>query len=189
MHEMLDTCFYYGLRLLSYRLYVPSICHVYNALRRCTGLELVLLLKELCNTFKEILFPGGLSQRNFKALLIKYKGGRLHFDPHSFDHKFGNHHMVIPAHTANLFHDVKEEDYRLDQGLWTRIYDAANLDESLSTTGGLKQQNGSRDRRAKSDFATDSVQDRREGDAPRIYRRVSCSQDQSLQGLSYMRGN
>jgi hypothetical protein len=71
---MLESSFCYGLRLISYRLYVSSICHAYNALRSCAALEPVRLLEELCNTFKDILFPSGLPKRNFKASFIRYKG-------------------------------------------------------------------------------------------------------------------
>ena len=82
---MLETCFYYGLRLISYRLYVPSICHAYNVLRRCTSLESFPLLEEICSTFKAILFPSGIPRLIFKASLIRFKGGRLSFDSHSSD--------------------------------------------------------------------------------------------------------
>ena len=153
MLEILETCFYYGLRLISYQLYVPSICHVYNALRRCTGLEPIPVLEQLCNTFKDILFPGGIPERNFKASFLRFKGGRLHFDLHTSDHKSGNHHMVVPAHTAkatagfgshkevkdprfeyrkiSLLHHVKDKGYQLDDDTWTRVYDLADAADEV----------------------------------------------------------
>jgi hypothetical protein len=180
--EMLETSFYYGLRLISYRLYVPSICHIYNALRRCAALEPFPLLEELCNTFKDILFPGGLPERNFKASFIRYKGGRLHFGPHSSDHKSGNHHMVVPAHTAkatagfgshkevkdprfeyrkvSLFHHIKERGYHLDDDLWTRVYDLADAEESEPLKEQPKRRKGSHRRRSSSDHTAVSMQDR-----------------------------
>ena len=180
MLEMLETFFYYGLRLISYQLYIPSICHVYNALRRCTDLESIPLLEELCNAFDEILFPGRLPERNFRASFIRFKGGRLHFDTHSSDHKSGNHHMIVPAHSAkatagfgshkevkdprfeyrkiSLFHHIKEKGYHLDDDLWTRVYDLAEADEIRASEKQAKQSTSSR--RSSSGYAAASEQHR-----------------------------
>lgn len=180
--EMLEISFYYGLRLMSYRLYVSSICHAYNALRCCTALQPVALLEELCNTFKEIVFPGGVPKRNFKASFVRYKGARLRFDPHSHDHKSGNHHMIVPAHTAkatagfgscgdvqdprfdyqkiSLFHNIKQKGYHLDDDLWRRVYDLADTENTELPRKHEKSRRRSGRRRSSSDHTKDSTHDR-----------------------------
>ncbi len=147
--EMLETLFYYGLRLFSYRHYVGSVLHVYNILRSFTGFQAIPLLEELCNTFQNILFPGGRPIRNFRACCIRYMGGRLQFNPYTSDHRSGCHQMSIPAHTAkatagfglrkeandsrfeyrkvSLFHHIKERGYHLDDALWNRVHDLTNI--------------------------------------------------------------
>ena len=147
--EILETLFYYGLRLFSYRHYVGSVLHVYNILRSFTGFQSIPLLEELCNTFQNILFPGGRPIRNFRACCIRYMGGRLRFNPHTSDHRSGCHQMSIPAHTAkatagfglrkeandsrfeyrkvSLFHHIKERGYHLDDALWNRVHDLTNI--------------------------------------------------------------
>lgn len=153
--EMLELLFYYGLRLFSYRHYVGSIVHVYNILRECTGLEAIPLLEQLCQTFNDILFPGGRPSRNYKACCFRYMGGRLRFDQHSSEHKSGAHRLCIPARTAkataglplqkeandarfeykkiSFFHHVKERGYHLDHALWDRIYELSTLTNSNSS--------------------------------------------------------
>ncbi|KAI9880764.1 MAG: hypothetical protein M1830_000653 [Pleopsidium flavum] len=148
--EMMETLFYYGLRLFSYRHYVGSVMHVYNILRRLTGFQRIPLLEELCNTFDDILFPGGRPSRNFRACCVRYMGGRLRFNPHASDHKSGSHQMAIPAHTAratagfglrkeandsrfeyrkvSLFHHIKQRGYHLDDALWDRVHDLTHTD-------------------------------------------------------------
>lgn len=142
--EMLEMLFYYGLRLFSYRHYVGSVVHVYNILRECTAFQPIPLLENLCDTFSDILFPGGRPKRSFKACCLRYMGGRLRFDPHASDHKSGSHQIWIPARTAkatagyglqkgandarfeyrkiSLLHHLKERGYHLDQALWDRVY-------------------------------------------------------------------
>jgi hypothetical protein len=71
--ETMETSFYYSLRLFNCLLYVPSLCHVYNALRRCTIFESISLLEELYKTFKDILFPCGLPGETSKHLLSATK--------------------------------------------------------------------------------------------------------------------
>lgn len=142
--EMLEATFYYGLRLLSYRNYVGSVLHAYNILRIFGGLERVPLLEELCNTFNDVIFPGGRPLRNFKACWIRFIGGRLRFNSHSSDHRSGNHHFVIPPYKAeatagfglrkeandarfayeriSFFYHIKERRYHLDECLWDQVY-------------------------------------------------------------------
>lgn len=153
--EMLETLFYYGLRLFSYRHYVGSVLHVYNVLRTFAGFQTIPLLEELCNTFQNILFPGGRPIRNFRACCIRYMGGRLRFNTHTSDHRSGCHQMLIPAHTAkatagfglrkeandsrfeyrkvSLFHHIKERGYHLDDGLWDRVMDFTNIHQEDHT--------------------------------------------------------
>lgn len=142
--EMLDTTFYYGLRLLSYRNYVGSVLHAYNILRLFGGLHEVPLLEELCNTFNEVIFPGGRPIRNFKACWIRFIGGRLRFNSHDAKHRSGNHHFVIPPYKAeatagfglrtepndarfayrriSFCYHIKERGYHLDENLWAEVY-------------------------------------------------------------------
>lgn len=142
--EMLETTFYYGLRLLSYRNYVGSVLHTYNILKIFGDLESVPVLEQLCNTFNEVVFPGGRPSRNFKACWVRFIGGRLRFDSHESQHRTGNHQFVIPPHKAkttagfglrkeanderfayrriSLFHHIKERNYHLDEDLWTQVY-------------------------------------------------------------------
>jgi hypothetical protein len=148
MLEMLELLFYHGLRLFSYRHYVGSVLHIYNALRECTGFETIPLLEQLCTSLGEILFPGGRPKRNFKACCFRYMGGRLRFNQHASDHKSGSHKMCIPARTAeatagfnlhreandsrfdyrkvSLLHHIKERGYHLDPTLWAQVHQAAS---------------------------------------------------------------
>lgn len=143
--EMLESLFYYGLRLFSYRHFVGSVVHVYNILRECTNFQSIPLLETLCDKFSEILFPGGRPTRSFKACCFRYMGGRLRFDSHASDHKSGAHKMWIPARTAratagfglqreandarfqyrkvSILYHIKEKGYHLDHCSWNRVYD------------------------------------------------------------------
>lgn len=163
--EMLELLFYYGLRLFSYRHYAGSVLHVYNILRECTGFQPISLLEQLCETFSDILFPGGRPTRSFKACCFRYMGGRLKFNPNASDHKSGSHKFCIPARTAkatagyglqkeandtrfeyrkiSLLHHIKERGYHLDNTLWNRVYDLSTNDSTRedqpSMTKGTKQ--------------------------------------------------
>ncbi len=149
--EMLEALFGYGLRLFSYRTYVGSVLHVYNVLRQFTDLQSIPLLENLCDTFSDIIFPGGRPCRNFKACYIRSMGGRLRFNSHTSDHKSGCHSMAIPAHTAkatagfrlpnepndprfdyqkiSLLHHIKRRGYHPDDATWNRIYNLSSTDE------------------------------------------------------------
>lgn len=162
--EMLELLFYYGLRLFSYRHYVGSILHVYNILGECTGFQSIPLLDQLCDTFSDILFPGGRPKRSFKACCFRYMGGRLRFNPHASGHRSGSHQMCIPARTAkatagfglqkeandarfeyrkiSLLHHVKERGYHLEPALWKRVDNLANPptpEEQTSSRKGPKR--------------------------------------------------
>ena len=159
--EMMETLFYYGLRLFSYRHYVGSVLHVYNALRQLTGFNCIPLLEELCNTFNDILFPGGRPRRNFRGCCVRFMGGRLRFNPHASDHRSGSHQMAIPAHAAkaaagfglrkeandsrfdypkvSLFYHIKQKDYHLDEALWDRVYDMTDISEGRKSAKGRKR--------------------------------------------------
>lgn len=142
--EIHETLFYYGLRLFSYRHYVGSVMHVYHVLRELTGFKTIALLEQLRDTFNDVLFPGGRPSRNFKACCVRYMGGRLKFKSDGSDHKFGSHHMAVPAHTAkatagfglrkeandtrfayckiSLFYHIKEKGYHINESLWSRAH-------------------------------------------------------------------
>jgi hypothetical protein len=163
MLEMLETLFYYGLRLFSYRHYVGSVLHVYNVLRQVTGFQPIPLLEELCNTFNDILFPGGRPSRNFRACCVRYMGGRLQFNPHASDHRSGSYQMAIPVHAAkavagfglrkeandarfdypkvSLFYHIKQREYHLDETLWDQVH-------NLSQTNGARIAASSKKRHA-----------------------------------------
>lgn len=149
--EMLEALFGYGLRLFSYRTYVGSVLHVYNVLQQFTDLQSIPLLENLCNTFSDIIFPGGRSCRNFKACYIRSMGGRLRFNSYTSDHKSGCHSMTIPAHTAkatagfrlrhepndprfdsqkiSLLHHIKRRGYHPNDATWDRVYKLSSTDE------------------------------------------------------------
>ncbi|ERF77085.1 hypothetical protein EPUS_06303 [Endocarpon pusillum Z07020] len=155
--EMLELLFFYGLRLFSYRHYVGSVVHVYNVLRECTGLVSIPLLEKLCDTFSDILFPGGRPRRSFKACCFRYMGGRLRFDPHASHHRSGSHKVCIPPRAAkatagfplqkeandarfeyrkiSLLHYIKERGYHLDHSLWDRVYAITNTKKDAPSSG------------------------------------------------------
>lgn len=161
MLEMLETLFYYGLRLFSYRHYVGAVLHVYNVLKQLTGFHRIPLLEELCNTFNDILFPGGRPKRNFRGCCVRYMGGRLRFDPQASHHRSGSHQMAIPTHTAkaaagfglrkeandarfdyakvSLFYHIKQKDYHLDKALWDRVYDVNDVSGGQKPAKGRKR--------------------------------------------------
>lgn len=149
--EMLESSFYFGLRLFSYRHYCGAVLHVYNVMRRLTGFQKVDLLDCLCNIFNEVLFPGGRPDRNFKACCMRYMGGRLRFNPQTPSHRSGSHKMEIPIHSAkanagfglrkeanhsrfqyrkiSLLHHIKhDQGYHLDDALWSRVHSLAGGD-------------------------------------------------------------
>ncbi|KAL9111973.1 MAG: hypothetical protein Q9227_003593 [Pyrenula ochraceoflavens] len=140
--EMLETSFYYGLRLLSYRNYVGSVLHAYHILRAVAAFEEVPVLEAICAAFEGVIFPAGRPARNYFSCWSRFTGCRLHFNTSNKDHRTGNHHMIVPAHTAreavgfdgvglrkeandsrfeyeriSLFHHIKETNYVLDAGL------------------------------------------------------------------------
>ena len=157
MLEMLETSFYYGLRLFSYRHFVGTVLHVYNILGKLTGFEQIPLLERLCDIFDAVLFPGGRPDRNFRACCMRYMGGRLRFDGHAADHKSGCHKFEIPMNAAkatagfglrkeandtrfqyrkiSLFHHIKEKDYHIDSCLWDRIHQLDKEDDRNSRKG------------------------------------------------------
>lgn len=98
--DMFEALFYYGIRLFSYRNYLGSVLHTYNALREMDRMQPISLLDSLCDAFGDSLFPGGRPCQRFKACWLRYMGGRLRFHSHNSDHKSGCHSMAIPAHTA-----------------------------------------------------------------------------------------
>ena len=153
--EMLDSCFYYGLRLFSYRNLVGSLMHIYHVLRSFTGLESIPILEEIRNTFDGTLFPGGRPKRNFRGCYTRYMGGKLKFKKHNHNHSSGQHHMIIPSHAAqftagfglrieandtrfqyqkiSLFHHIKERGNILNQDLRKRVDKLAR--PQIPTTG------------------------------------------------------
>lgn len=62
--EILDLCFYYGMRLIRYRHYVGSVLHSYNVLKQLAALQEIPLLEHLCNKFHTLFFPGGQRPTN-----------------------------------------------------------------------------------------------------------------------------
>lgn len=149
--EILESSFYFGLRLFSYRHYCGSVLHVYNILRRLTGFQKVDVLDQLCDIFNEVLFPGGRPDRNFKACCMRYMGGRLRFNAQTPNHRSGSHKMEIPIHSAkatagfglrkeandsrfqyhkiSLLHHIKhDKGYHLDDALWSRVHSLAGGD-------------------------------------------------------------
>ena len=98
--EMLETSFYYGLRLLSYRNYVGAVLHSYNILRVAAAFEEVPVLEALIAAYGSVIFPAERPSRNFWACWTRFTGCRLSFDSSKNDHRNGKHHMIVPAHTA-----------------------------------------------------------------------------------------
>ena len=97
--HILDALFYYGMRLFGYRNYLGAVVHVYNVLRKFTGLKSIEILEHISNTWGQVIFPGGLPERNFKSSYVRYMGGRLRFHRHG-KHESGCHSLAIPSHTA-----------------------------------------------------------------------------------------
>jgi hypothetical protein len=99
--EILDLCYYYGGKLLAYRRYVGALVHSYNVLEQLAGLEKIPILEHLCDTYKDIFFPGGRPETNFRSCWTRYVGARLNFKK---GHKSRNHRdswcMAIPTHAA-----------------------------------------------------------------------------------------
>jgi hypothetical protein len=145
--EMLDMCFYYGMRLVPYRHYVGSVIHSYNILRLIAGMEEIPLLEELCNKFATIFFPGGQRPTNrFSASWARFTGARLKFKR---GHKRCNHRsswcMAVPSHAAKRaagfgiandgktqlandtgiseIIDLKRAHYRANESTWDAICD------------------------------------------------------------------
>lgn len=143
--EMLDMCFYYGMRLIRYRHYVGSVLHSYNVLKQLAAMEETPLLEYLCNTFAHIFFPGGQRPINrFAASWARFVGARLKFKKGHKDH---NHReswcMAVPTHTAKRaagfgidgegksqvaedtciseIMDLKRRDYHVDESTWDII--------------------------------------------------------------------
>ena len=159
--DMLDAMSYYGLRLFNYRNYVGSVLHIYNVLRTMTNIGPIPLLDGLCDTFGDVLFPGGRPCRNYKACWVRHMGGRLRFKSHTSDHKSGCYALVIPAHTAkatagfgsqqgvkdprfefrkiSVLHGLRERGYHIDGTFWRRIHtlnsDDADQSHAYSTAG------------------------------------------------------
>ncbi|KAL9092881.1 MAG: hypothetical protein Q9165_004299 [Trypethelium subeluteriae] len=141
MVEIADALFYYGLRLISYRSFVGSLLHIYNALRYFDFIEPVAMFDSVSQALGHILFPGGRPSQNFKACYMRHMGGRLSFC--SDKHDSGCHSMVIPPHTAwatagfglptgnedprfdykktSLIFHLKEQDFLLQNGTWTQM--------------------------------------------------------------------
>ena len=152
--EMLESSFYYGLRLFSYQQQVGSVLHVYNILRNVIGFQQIPLLERLLDIFDGILFPGGRPDRNFNACCMRYMGGRLRFGGHASDHKSGCHKFEIPKSAAkatadfhlrkeandsrfqyrkiSLLHHIKEQDYHIDSCTWNRIHQLTEKDDQCS---------------------------------------------------------
>ena len=164
--EMLETAFYYGLRLFSYRHFVGSVLHVYNILRELTGFQEIPLLEHLCTTFNEILFPGGRATKSFRFCCMRYMGGRLRFTDHNkADHKSGCHKFEVPANSAkattgfglrkeandsrfeyrkiSLLHHIKDRGYHVDEASWDRVRDVNDINED-----GIKSANKAKKRRS-----------------------------------------
>ncbi len=146
MLEILDMTFYYGLRLCSYRNYVGSVLHVYNVLNKFGNLQKVPLFEELSRIFLDVIFLGERPSRNFASCLVRFMGGRIRFNNahsrrnHSTQHSC-SWDMEIPRVAVvqgkgmrkeisderfkydkfSLFHQIKEANYALDEGLWAQI--------------------------------------------------------------------
>ena len=100
--EILDMCFYYGMRLIRYRHYVGAVLHSYNVLKQLAALEEVSLLEQLCTKFNNIFFPG--RQRpttRFAASWARSIGARLKFKQGQKGHNHReNWCMAVPSHAA-----------------------------------------------------------------------------------------
>lgn len=158
--EILDMCFYYGMRLIRYRHYVGSVLHSYNVMKQLAAMEEVPLLEELSNKFASIFFPGGQRPINrFAASWTRFVGARLKFRK---GHKGHNHRgswcMAVPSHAARQaaglrtgrdgksrtaedtglseLIDLKRTDYHVDESTWRIICGC----EDIETT----KRNGSR---------------------------------------------
>lgn len=152
--EMLDMCFYYGMRLIRYRHYVGSVLHSYNVLKRLAAMEEIPLLEHLCNTYTTLFFPGGQRPTNrFAASWARFVGARLKFKK---GHKRHNHReswcMAVPSHAAkraagfgsdrdaksqltedrgfNELIDLKRKDYHVDDSKWDAICGWEDIDFS-----------------------------------------------------------
>jgi hypothetical protein len=142
--EILDMCFYYGMRLIRYRHYVGSVLHSYNVLRQLAVMKEIPLLEHLCN-FATLFFSGGQRPTNrFAASWARFVGARLKFKK---GHKGHNHReswcMAVPSHAAkraagfginrdgksqlaedagfNEIVDLKRMDYHVDDSKWDTV--------------------------------------------------------------------
>jgi hypothetical protein len=152
--EMLDMCFYYGMRLIRYRHYVGSVLHSYNVLKQLAAMEEVPLLEELCTKMASVFFPGGQCPKNrFVASWARFVGARLKFKK---GHKGHNHReswcMTVPSHAAkraagfgigtdgklrsaedagiSVVMDLKRRDYHVDKSTWDAISGREGIESS-----------------------------------------------------------
>ncbi|KAL9080350.1 MAG: hypothetical protein Q9157_000878 [Trypethelium eluteriae] len=144
MIEIADALFYYGLRLFSYRNFVGSLLHAYNALRYFNSIEPIPLFDSISEAYGPLLFPGARpSSGSFKSCYMRHMGGRLSFC--SSKHDSGCHSMIIPPATAwatagfglprgnedprfdskktSLIFYLKEQDYLLQDATLSHIVD------------------------------------------------------------------
>ena len=97
-----------------------SVLHVYHILNELTGFTSILLLEQLCTSFKDVVFPRGRPSRSFKACCVSFVGGRLRFKPDASDHKSWSHHMVVQAHTEKAAAGFGLRKDHMNESLWTR---------------------------------------------------------------------
>jgi hypothetical protein len=152
--EMLDMCFYYGMRLIRYRHYVGSVLHSYNVLKQLAAMEEVPLLEELCTKMAGVFFPGGQCPTSrFAASWARFVGARLKFKK---GHRGHNHReswcMTVPSHAAkraaglgistdgklrsaedagiSVVMDLKRRDYHVDKSTWDDISSQDDIESS-----------------------------------------------------------
>ena len=174
--EILDMCFYYGMRLVRYRHYVGSVIHSYNVLRLLAGMDEMPLLEELCNKFATVFFPGGQRPTSrFSASWARFVGARLKFKK---SHKRCNHRsswcMAVPSHAAKRaagfgiandsdthiandtgiseIIDLKRMHYRVDESTWDVI--CGWEDDKSHHKRGNKKSTASRPTNIKSNHST-----------------------------------
>lgn len=139
MLEMLDLCYYYGLRLFNYRHYVGAVLHSYNVLQQLAGLDEVPVLESVCAQFGHLFFPGGHRPKgSFRACWSRYVGARLKFKKgHRNRNSRDSWCMAIPAHAARraaglgargeqdqaksncLLFQIKQQDYHVGDDVWS----------------------------------------------------------------------
>lgn len=136
MLEILETSCYYSMRLCSYKHFFASVLHLYNFLTALGQMDGIPFLEALCDTFGDIVFPGGRPKAGFCTQFRRLKGGRLkqsHLDRSVW-------HLAVPSSNAreaagfgapresidsrfryektSLLHLIKTKGYQIDKVTW-----------------------------------------------------------------------